>query len=271
MYVSWGRFLFFTERPDPNACRSSLYSSSASSKYFEGLLLILARKPYQIGDRIAVSNVEKDTKTTGSTTWFVKDVTLFATTVVLAATSETATYSNGSLANSRIINAARSPQGVLFFTNKFPIETNYNTLKIFRGCLEKFVAARPREWVKFMAFRATQVAGDAGFVEYMVQAQHRQSWQDVQALKQSLADLQSFALELSKKMGLRYKSPPLPVDLNMLQQGSSNHTSQTKFNPGEQEGTDDNLSIPALSFPASPGSANVSVEVASIAAMFDKK
>ena len=97
------------------------------------------------------------------------------TRVVLAATNENATYSNGSLAASRIVNAARSPQGVLFFTIKFPIGTAYNTLKVFRGCLEKFVAARPREWVKFCAFRSTQVVADAGFVEYLVAAQHRES------------------------------------------------------------------------------------------------
>jgi hypothetical protein len=49
---------------------------SACSKYFEGLLLILVRRPYDIGDRIAVSNVNVDTNTSGSTSWFVRDVTL---------------------------------------------------------------------------------------------------------------------------------------------------------------------------------------------------
>jgi hypothetical protein len=49
---------------------------SACSKYFEGLLLILVRRPYDIGDRIAVSNVNVDTSMTGSVSWFVRDVTL---------------------------------------------------------------------------------------------------------------------------------------------------------------------------------------------------
>ena len=52
------------------------------------------RRPFDIGDRIAVSNVEVDTNTAGSLTWVVKDVTLFTTTVVLAASNEVATYSN---------------------------------------------------------------------------------------------------------------------------------------------------------------------------------
>jgi len=242
----------------------------------------MVQKPYDIGDRIAVSNVNKDTSTAGSATWFVKDVTLFATTVVFAATNEVATFSNGSLAASRIINAARSPQGVLFFNIKFPIGTSYNTLKVFRGCLEKFVTARPREWVKFLAFRATQVVADSGFVEYLVCAQHRQSWQEVGALKQSIADLESFALELSKKMGLRYESPPLPVDLNMVQQGSGGKKMPASvLSPGGRGEDIDNLSIPALSpMPPSPGlspsshhsNASAMGRVAdSIAAMFEKK
>jgi hypothetical protein len=49
---------------------------SACSKYFEGLLLILVRRPYDIGDRIAVSNVNVDTSMTGSASWYVRDVTL---------------------------------------------------------------------------------------------------------------------------------------------------------------------------------------------------
>lgn len=39
--------------------------SSASSKYFEGLLFILVRRPYQIGDGIHISNVESNTSTAG--------------------------------------------------------------------------------------------------------------------------------------------------------------------------------------------------------------
>lgn len=93
----------------------SFMIGSACSKIFEGLLLILLRRPYDIGDRINVSNVGVDTPGTGSPGWIVKDVDLFTTTVVYASSNETATYSNGSLAAMRIINAARSPQAYLWF------------------------------------------------------------------------------------------------------------------------------------------------------------
>lgn len=52
---------------------------SASSKYFEGLLMILVRKPYDIGDRIVVADVEKESSPTGSPGWIVKDITLYYT------------------------------------------------------------------------------------------------------------------------------------------------------------------------------------------------
>jgi hypothetical protein len=44
-----------------------------------------------------------------------------------------------------------------------------------------------------------------------------ESWQNVAAIFQSRADLASFALELAKKMKIRYVSPPMPVDLRMTQ------------------------------------------------------
>jgi small-conductance mechanosensitive channel len=57
---------------------------SASAKYFEGLLFILVRRPYGIGDRIHVSNVEQDTSFTGSAGW-VSKLCLFSSAHLLAA------------------------------------------------------------------------------------------------------------------------------------------------------------------------------------------
>jgi hypothetical protein len=42
---------------------------SASAKYFEGLLFILIRRPYGIGDAIHISNVESQTAFSGSPPW----------------------------------------------------------------------------------------------------------------------------------------------------------------------------------------------------------
>lgn len=51
----------------------------ASSKYFEGLLMILARKPYDVGDRIFMADVQSESSPTGSAGWIVKDITLYHT------------------------------------------------------------------------------------------------------------------------------------------------------------------------------------------------
>lgn len=190
--------------------------SSASSKYFEGILFILVRRPYDIGDRIHVSNVNSDTSAGGSSTWFVQNVDLFTTTVRYATTNEVATLSNGSLASSRIINANRSPKAVRFVYMKFGVSVSYRKVQLFKRSLETFVKDRPREWVSLAGFRATRVEQDHGFIEYVVVLQHRESWQNIGPILNSTADVSSFCLELAKKLDMRYTAPPLPVNLSMM-------------------------------------------------------
>jgi len=74
----------------------------AASKMFEGWLFILVRRPYDIGDRIHINVPNSDPGLHGSASWFVRDVDLFTTTVVYAATGEKATLNNGSLASFRV-------------------------------------------------------------------------------------------------------------------------------------------------------------------------
>lgn len=200
---------------DPRTDSGYSAVGTASAKYFEGILFILVRRPYEIGDRVNVSQPDVDTPTSGSPGWIVKDIDLYTTTVVYGATNEVATYSNGSLAAFRIINAARSHKANVNFLIKFPISAPYSKLKIVKSAIEKFVQARPREWVSFFSFRATRVEPDLGFVEYMVFCQHREPWQNIGAVMQSKADLQNFCLELSKIMDLRYVSPPMPVEFKV--------------------------------------------------------
>lgn len=212
--------------------------SSASSKYFEGLLFILVRRPYQIGDAIHVSNVETDTSYTGSAWWTVEDVGLFTTKVVFAFTMERASLSNGSLANSRIINSTESTEPYVWTTLKFPIDVTFEKLQIFQKALEEFVKNRPREFLSYLDFRVMQVEVDRGSMSYLVGAQHRSTWAEWTQSKSSVillvftgcdllltfstitvmlskADLILFCVELQKKLGIFYKTPPLPVDLSM--------------------------------------------------------
>jgi len=187
----------------------------ASASYVEGLLFILVQRPYNIGDRINVSNSQTESPYTGSQGWIVENVTLFTTSIVLAATNERATVANGALSKSRIINCARSPDAVVFFNLKFGLDVPYSKIQVFKAALEKFVKARPREWLSLIGFRSTRVEADLGYYEYIGILQHRERWQNIGAILQSKAVVQQFCIELQKKMNMRYISPPLPVNLNM--------------------------------------------------------
>jgi Mechanosensitive ion channel len=113
--------------------------------YFEGILMVLCQRPYDIGDRIATSYPYIDTSTTGSSDWIVRDVNLYSTTVAYGSTNELATHSNGALSTLRIINATRSPRACLSFHLKFPINTSFAMIQVFKLAMEKFVRAKSRE------------------------------------------------------------------------------------------------------------------------------
>jgi hypothetical protein len=194
----------------------SFLFSSAASKFFEGLLLVLVRQPYDIGDRIALSDPSEATSIDGSITWYVENITLFQTTVRLAASNEVATYSNGSLASLRIINANRSPKANVYVYMKFGIDVPYEKIVIFKTAVEKFVKERPREWLQLGGIRAVTVEADLGYIKYVIVLQHVEAWQNVGAILQSKADVSSYCLEVSKKLEMRFKAPPMPVDLKMV-------------------------------------------------------
>jgi small-conductance mechanosensitive channel len=137
------------------------------------MLLILVSRPYDIGDRIHISDVSNDTKWTGSPGWIVKDVNLFSTVAMFGATNEVAIISNSAISGKRIINCARSPNATLNFVFKFPIDAPYDRIQIFKVALEKFIKDRPREWACLYYFYCKKVEADLGFIEYVVSAIHR--------------------------------------------------------------------------------------------------
>lgn len=191
---------------------------TASSKYFEGLLFILVRRPYGIGDCIHISDPNIDTSYSGSAFWYVEDITLFSTQVRFSFTNERASLSNGSLANSRIINSSKSNNAGVYHLLKFPLDVPYEKVKMFHEALEAFVRNRPREWIGLSSFRATSVNAQLGFIEYIVVLDHRESWASWSQVRTSQSDLMAFGVELAKKLDIVYKQPTLPIDLSLKQQ-----------------------------------------------------
>jgi hypothetical protein len=83
---------------------------------------------------------------------------------VFGMTGERASMSNGSLASSRILNMARSPNAIVYVCLKFSTVAPYTTIQMFERILRDFVQARPREWANFAGFRATRVVADLGYI-----------------------------------------------------------------------------------------------------------
>ena len=186
---------------------------SASSKYFEGLLFILVRRPYGIGDIIHISNVEQETSVDGSQGWIVQNVSLFETTATWVPTLERASFSNGSLASSRIINWARSPNARFNVFLSFPIATKYETVEIFKRAVEEYLKVRPREWLALNGFRVKRIHTEKASMEVQILLQHRDPWQNIGQISDSKANLISYCHEVQKKLGMQYHSPPVPLQV----------------------------------------------------------
>jgi small-conductance mechanosensitive channel len=79
-------------------------------------------------------------------------------------TGERASMSNGSLASSRVLNMARSPNAIVYVYVKFSTTIPYPTIQMFEQILRDFIQTRPREWANFAGFRATKVVADLGYI-----------------------------------------------------------------------------------------------------------
>jgi len=187
--------------------------SNACGKYVEGVLLVLVRKPYGIGDRIALSDVSKDTSKTGSVTWFVTHVDLFTTTVRFSCTNEVATLANSSLAPCRIINANRSPRAAIRITLRFGVDVPVDKVDAFYLDIEDYVKQRPREFFQLNGLFASTIAVEKGYVEYILSVQHLESWQNMGSVWKSKVDLTQHCHNLSRKLDMRFINPMLPVDI----------------------------------------------------------
>jgi hypothetical protein len=131
-----------------------------------------------------------------------------------------------------------SPQAYLYITLKFPVDVPYEKIQLFHSAIELFLKNRPREWLSFLDFRALQVDASKGFIEYMAAVQHRHSWYDWGTIMQSKSHLIHFSLELSKKLDIWYKTPPLPVNLSVVGQPATLPINMDAASPGSAVNAD---------------------------------
>ena len=132
-----------------------------------------------------VQPIDQPPSLEGSVDWIVRDSTLFSTTVVFALTGEVATLSNGSIANSRVMNGARSSPAILYVTMKFGLDTSYEKIQIFRDALALYMDARPREWSKLIRVSNSLIQSDYGYVQYLIVLQYTNNWQALDSIYHS--------------------------------------------------------------------------------------
>ena len=98
--------------------------------------------PYDIGDIVHFSSPDHPDNPNGSIGWIIQRVTLFETVGTWVPTLERASFNNGSLASSQIINWRRSPNARMNVQLNFPIETKYEQLEIFKSAIEEYIRIR---------------------------------------------------------------------------------------------------------------------------------
>lgn len=179
------------------------------SKCIEGFLLIAVRRPYDLGDRILVSAANTNPPVPDTTVqnaaamaWIVEDINLFYTKIRFAQTNEFATISNGSIAMSRIVNFARSPNALVTLRFRFDIKAPKDRIGRFRLKVEKYVNERPRQWESILFFRL--VHAKENYREHILKVRHHRSWQDTSTVAVSKADLLDFCLDMVKRYDIRY-------------------------------------------------------------------
>ncbi len=143
--------------------------------------------------------------------WIVETVDLYTTTVRKGTTREWATFTNGSLANSRILNLKRSEKPNIYMYLKFTMNITQEQLDEFRRRIIEFIKDRPREWIKLVSLRCTHFETEQQYLKFSLIVQHRESWQSFGTIQVSKSDIYIHALHLQKELKIYYTAPKVPI------------------------------------------------------------
>jgi len=133
---------------------------------------------------------------------------LTTTTLRFASTNEVATLNNASLANSRIVNHARSAKASVSLRIKLNVDTNQRQLEDFRIKMEGYLEDQPRKWVGLIHYRQEQIDSDNGFIFMLYRAQHAKPWQEMAAIMIHKGEWERYADTVATEMGIGFDSPP---------------------------------------------------------------
>ncbi|CAB9509301.1 expressed unknown protein [Seminavis robusta] len=188
--------------------------SSSTARAVEGIMLIAVRRPFDIGDRITISNAQGACPGPADA-WFVEDIDLTTTTLRRGLTNEVATINNSSLTNCRIVNYARSSKACITVIVHFQIETQPTQIERFRRRVKKYLKNRPSVWEALLCFRNCDLSKTEGFISYILIARHTKPWQDPSVLMNK-AKLENQVDKISSELGIGYVRQPDRMEVAMI-------------------------------------------------------
>ena len=161
--------------------------------------------------RISVSSADdlNPSLDVARTSWFVEDITLATTTLRCARTNEVCTINNSSIASTRIVNLARSPNATVVFEFAAHLSIfDGNKLEDFGKEVEKYVQERPRVWESVKFIRHSMFDADGERVDLSVALRHRSAWQEAGRIKNDIAAVYRFLYAVGNKIDVHFSAPP---------------------------------------------------------------
>mmetsp|Transcript_3675 Transcript_3675/g.7531 ORF Transcript_3675/g.7531 Transcript_3675/m.7531 type:complete len:894 (-) Transcript_3675:382-3063(-) len=182
---------------------------SSCAKAFEGIILIVGRRPYGIGDRIVIQDSAGAPVPEMNMSWIVEDISLLRTTLRFGATNEIAQVSNGSIANARITNCHRSEKAIVSILLHFhmSVHEGSKTIEMFREGVNEYVRGNQNNWDSIIYFRCESIDPNNEEVVYRLSVRSIHSWQVSTRVYRNRGGLQRFCTALSFKLNINYDSP----------------------------------------------------------------
>ena len=138
----------------------------------------------------------------------MEDITLATTTLRYARTNEVCTVNNSSIASTRIINLARSPNATVQFEFAAHISIfEGDKLEQLRKEIEKYIDERPRVWDALSHIRHGMFDADNERVDISMALRHRSAWQEAGRIKNDRADFFRFLYAVGNKMNIHFSAP----------------------------------------------------------------
>ena len=185
------------------------------AQIIEGCIMIAVRRPFDLGDRIAIADASdkpQDCDPGYGATWLVEDCNLFTTTLRLAKSNEIATVKNGNIADKKIINHNRSERALVNIVLSLKSTVTHEEATIVKSAIEQYISDNPRIWAQLINFRIIDVDPCNDITKILVKVQHQRTWQDLNPVMTARGDLIKFCNEVLIQLNVHYENKPAVIN-----------------------------------------------------------